>query len=87
LYQGLCKHGVYRPAHDWSRVLFAVLTATAAMAVWLLWRHGNVENWLAADALMRARMLAELIISGIVVYLVVMFGSGLRKHHLEKGSV
>lgn len=87
LFQGLRQQGVYRPAHDWSRVLFAVVTATIAMAGWLLWRHGNVENWLVADAFTRASMLAKLIISGIVVYLVVMFGSGLRKHHLEKGAV
>jgi hypothetical protein len=32
-------------------------------------------------------MLSALVISGCVVYLVVLVGGGLRKHHLEKGAV
>ena len=87
LYQGLRHDGVYHPAHGWSRVLFAVLAGTAAMAAWLLWRYGSIEHWLAAGAHVRVRMLADLVISGSVIYLAVMFGSGLRKHHLEKGAV
>jgi putative peptidoglycan lipid II flippase len=87
LYRGLRHHGVYHPAHGWSRVLFAVLAGVAAMAAWLLWRYGSTESWLEAGAQVRVRMLADLVISGSLVYLVVMFGSGLRKHHLEKGAL
>ncbi len=87
LYRGLRRHGVYQPAPGWSRVLFAVFTAALAMTAWLLWWYGSVDQWLADAAPMRIRRLAELVVGSILVYFVVIFGSGLRKHHLEKGGV
>ena len=77
---------VYRPEPGWGRVLLAVLAASAAMVIALLWQYGNLSTWVDAVASSRASRLTLLIVLGIVVYGVTLVAAGLRRHHLEKGA-
>ena len=87
LFRGLRRQGVYQPAAGWAKVLFAVLLACIAMVAVMLWQHGTRDVWLLAPMADRVRMLAILLTASTLVYLAVLFGAGLRKHHLEKGGV
>jgi putative peptidoglycan lipid II flippase len=86
LYRTLRRHRVYRPEPGWGRVLLAVLAASAAMVIALLWQYGNLSTWVDAVASSRASRLTLLIVLGIVVYGVTLVAAGLRRHHLEKGA-
>ena len=86
LYRTLRRHRVYRPEPGWGRVLLAVLAASAAMVIALLWQYGNLSTWVDAVASSRASRLTMLIVLGIVVYGVTLVAAGLRRHHLEKGA-
>jgi len=87
LFHGLRRQGVYQPAAGWAKVLFAVFLACVVMVAVMLWQHGTQDEWLLAPMTDRVRMLAILLTGSSLVYLAVLFGAGLRKHHLEKGGV
>ena len=87
LFRNLRRQGAYTPEPGWARVLSAVALACILMATFLAWQYGTQEQWLLASASLRARMLAQLIIGGILIYVAVLFSAGLRKHHLGKGGV
>ncbi len=87
LYRGLRQQNAYRPEPGWGRVLFAVLTACLVMLAALWWQYGALEQWFAAPAAGRVRMLTVLVVGGSVVYFVSLLLAGLRKRHVEKGAV
>lgn len=86
LYRMLRKHGVYQPEPGWGRVTLAVAVSCVAMLGTLWWQYGDLAGWIQAPAIRRATHLCLLIGFGIIVYTVALFASGLRRHHLEKGS-
>jgi putative peptidoglycan lipid II flippase len=86
LYRMLRRQGAYRPEPGWSRVLFAVAAACAAMVLALLWQYGDLAGWVQASAVLRASHLCLLIGLGVVVYGLVLVGAGLRPRHLAKGA-
>jgi putative peptidoglycan lipid II flippase len=87
LYRGLRQQEAYQPQAGWGRVFFAVILASMVMIAGLVWQYGSLDQWFAGDVFTRAGMLAVLVGGGIFLYLVTLFGAGLRKHHLEKGAV
>jgi putative peptidoglycan lipid II flippase len=87
LYRGLRQQEVYQPQAGWTRVFFAVILACTVMIAGLVWQYGSLDQWFAGDVFTRARMLAFLVVGGVLLYLLTLFGAGLRKHHLEKGAV
>jgi putative peptidoglycan lipid II flippase len=87
LYFGLRRSGVYKPEPGWSRVIIAVLLACIAMSAALLWRYGELEEWLSAPVSGRVQMLSVLIVGAAVIYLLTLLLAGLRKQHLSKGAV
>ena len=86
LYRMLRRQGAYHPEPGWSRVLFAVAAACAAMVLALLWQYGDLAGWVQASAVLRASHLCLLIGLGVVVYGLVLVGAGLRPGHLAKGA-
>jgi putative peptidoglycan lipid II flippase len=87
LFRGLRRHDAYRPEAGWGRVTLAVVMACGAMVAVMLWGHGTADQWLQAAVTERVRRLAMLLAGSSAVYFVVLFGAGLRRHHLEKGAV
>ncbi|MBT8063543.1 MAG: murein biosynthesis integral membrane protein MurJ [Gammaproteobacteria bacterium] len=86
LYRMLRKQEAYRPEPGWAVVIFSVVLACLAMVAALVWQHGDVGGWAAADALDRALRLCGLIGLGVVVYAVFLVTGGLRPRHLAKGA-
>ena len=86
LYYMLRKHDVYRPEPGWGRVLVAVTIACVARVLALYWQYGEVSDWIAASAMLRATHLTLLIGLGVFAYAVTLLAAGLRSRHLEKGS-
>ena len=87
LYRMLRKHDAYRPENGWGRVILAVVFSSTAMVLALLWQYGDFSGWVQASAALRATHLCLLIGLGVVIYAVTLYAGGLRRHHLEKGSV
>jgi putative peptidoglycan lipid II flippase len=86
LYRRLRSMQAYSPEPGWMRVSLAVLLATVAMIAGLWWQFGDVSDWAGASAFARGSRLCLLIAFGAVIYGVMLFVGGLRKHHLEKGA-
>jgi putative peptidoglycan lipid II flippase len=86
LYRRLRGFGAYTPEPGWLRVSVAVGLATIAMVGGLWWQWGSVPEWAAADAFARGGRLTWLVVFGTVIYGLMLFVGGLRKHHLEKGA-
>jgi putative peptidoglycan lipid II flippase len=86
LYFRLRQVGTYQPEQGWLRVNIAVMLASTAMVVALIWQHGEIGQWADAVAVTRAGRLAGLIGFGAIVYALMLLVGGLRRQHLEKGS-
>lgn len=87
LYRGLRNAGVYRPQEGWLQVLIAVAVASAGMLAGLAWYAGDIAEWATSSAAERATRLLTLVIAGMAVYGLLLLVAGLRKTHLEKGSI
>ncbi len=87
LYRGLRRTGVYKPSPGWRILLRQVLIANVVMAGLLWGLLGNLDVWLARDAVQRVLWLAMWIIVAIAVYFLVLFLSGFRLRHLRRMQV
>jgi putative peptidoglycan lipid II flippase len=87
LWRGLRASGVYRASAGWGAFLTRVLVANAAMAAVLLWFAGDLESWLALDAVARATRCAAGIALGAGTYFAVLLASGMRYGHLRNRPI
>jgi len=87
LYRGLRKDGVYSPVAGWLQVLASVFIATAGMVAGLVMHSESIEFWGGLVSTDRALRLLALVVSGMVCYALLLVLTGLKKRHLEKGSV
>lgn len=82
LYRGLRHADVYRPGAGWRLFLFKIALASLAMGSVLWWDGENVVAWLNASAMERVARLAFWIVIGILVYVSIVFASGVRVKEL-----
>jgi putative peptidoglycan lipid II flippase len=78
LYRGLRTADVYRPGRGWRSLLVRVTAANLAMGGLLWWRVGALSLWLERPASERVAALAFWIFAAIVVYIAVLWLTGLR---------
>ena len=83
LYHGLTHSKVYQPATGWRLYLSRLLAANLAMAATLTWFSADIDNWLAWSLWERVFQTSLLVLSGILVYLVVLLVSGVRPQHFR----
>ena len=78
LYRHLRRDDVYRPHAGWSRLLWQMLFAVAAMIGVLLWGAPGAETWSGMSAWQRASGLGVWVIVGATTYLAALRLTGLR---------
>ena len=83
LLRGLITRGVFRPRPGWGGFLARVLAGNLVLGAILWVARGDPVAWLEAEAASRAVRLCTVIVSGMVVYALVMLGLGIRSRHLE----
>ena len=83
LYRGLKQSEVYRPAKGWLLYFVRLSAANLAMATTLIWLSADIEKWLAWSLWERVSQTGLLVMSGIVVYLIVLLSSGVRPRHFR----
>lgn len=82
LFYFLRERGFYRPRDGWKAFLIRITIANVVLAIWLWVGAGDVTTWIASHALWRVEHLAFLLTTAVVVYLAVLWLSGIRLHHL-----
>ena len=83
LWRGLRRHGAYQPARGWGRLLVRLALAAGAMGGMLAWAAGDLQRWLAWDAVTRAWHLLLLIAAGAALYALMLLATGIRPRHLR----
>ncbi len=83
LYRGLVKNKIFIPLNGWKLFIFQLLFATVMMALVLTLLNAPTADWLAWKSSTQVVHLSILVISGLLVYGVCLFISGLRLTHLK----
>lgn len=83
LYRGLKQSEVYQPANGWLLYFARLVVANLAMAATLVWLSAGIEKWLAWTLWERVSQTGLLVLSGILVYLIVLLVSGVRPKHFR----
>ena len=83
LLRGLMVRGVFHPRAGWGGFLARVLAGNLVMGAILWVARGDTVIWLEAEAAGRAFRLCTVIVSGMVIYTLVMLGLGIRPRDLE----
>ncbi len=80
---GLLRRGSYQPLPGWWRFGLQVVSASALLAVYLLWFAGR-QDWpeLRQQSLWRMGLLAMALIGGAAIYLSALWAAGLRFRQL-----
>ncbi|WP_257266049.1 murein biosynthesis integral membrane protein MurJ [Endozoicomonas sp. ONNA2] len=78
LYRGLEQSGVYQPAKGWLLYFARLLAANLAMAATLVWLAEDIELWLDWSLWERVSQTGLLVLSGLMVYVIVLLVSGVR---------
>jgi len=78
LYVGLRRKNILHRHPGGVALLLKILAASAAMAVFLLWFGGALEEWLDASTMDRVLWLAGLVAGGAAVYFAVLWVLGVR---------
>ncbi len=74
----LKRSDVFRLHPGWPRFLFQVLLANVIMMIFVFYGSGSWSEWLEWSFLERVVRLIFLVLSGIVIYLAVLFATGMR---------
>ncbi len=83
LYRGLKRSDVYQPANGWLVYFARLLVANLAMAATLFWLAADIEKWLAWSLWERVSQTGLLVLSGILVYMIVLLVTGVRPKHFR----
>jgi putative peptidoglycan lipid II flippase len=84
LYRGLRKSGFYRPLHGWGKLSAKTLLALVCMTVLVLWLTPGLEIWTSLNIAERASYLAGIICLAALVYLAILWFSGVRPDRLKR---
>jgi putative peptidoglycan lipid II flippase len=77
LFVGLRRRGLYTPVRGWGGFALRVVLASASLGALLAWAGRSID-WIAAQGLSRALMLAGVLAAAAVVYFTVLLALGLR---------
>ena len=83
LYAGLRRSNVLYGDSGNRSMLARIIGATAAMALFLWWFSGRVNEWIASPGAFQLWWLAGLVVGGIVVYFGCLWLFGAREHHFR----
>jgi putative peptidoglycan lipid II flippase len=83
LYRGLRRTNVLYADSRNRRMILRVVGASAAMAVFLWWFGGDVEQWLIASETRRLIWLSSLVGGGVAFYFVFLWLLGARGEHFR----
>lgn len=79
----LIKRGVFQPSPGWLKYCLQLLTANAAITVYLVFMGGTVNYWLSFPPVMRLGLLLAHVLAVVVIYLFVLGLTGLRPNHFR----
>ena len=82
LYRRLRRDGIYRPGPGWAGFALQLLIANGLMAVVAQAGAGDLNDWIAMDALHRAGRLGAVIAACGLAYSAALLAMGLRPRHL-----
>jgi putative peptidoglycan lipid II flippase len=78
LYVGLRRKNILHRHQGGVALLIKILIASVAMAAFLIWFSGTLEQWLQASTTYRAVWLSGLVAGGGLIYFVVLLALGVR---------
>lgn len=82
LYYYLRKYGHYVPREGWALFAARLLFANVVLAAWLWFGAGSVQEWINAATMWRVTHLTFLLGSSVVLYLGILWVTGVRPHDL-----
>lgn len=74
----LLRRSIYRPAPNWSKLIFRLVVANFVMGFVIVWFSGNIGRWLVWSVGERIWHLLVVILLGFFTYLVTLWISGLK---------
>lgn len=77
----LIKDKIYQPGRQWRLFLIRIVLASACMSLYVYYAV-DFESWLGWGVLQRARNLAQVIASAILIYMLVLLLVGGRPSHI-----
>ena len=82
LYYLLRRRGFYRPREGWRLFVLRILLANLLLAVWLWVSAGDVQTWIQHPTAWRVGHLAFILISAMMLYVGLLWLTGVRLQHL-----
>ena len=82
LFYFLRQRGHYQPRDGWQIFAIRISIANVVLGIWLWIGSGDLNSWLTARALWRLEHLGFLLISSAILYIVTLWLTGIRPHHL-----
>lgn len=86
LYNGLRDIGVFQPQAGWSAWIFRIVIACTAMAAVIIWLTPDAIQWNQWQLMERLYHLSIIIISGALVYFLLLWLQGIRPTQLKKSA-
>ena len=81
---GLRKEGVFTFQPGWGVFLLRLVLANAAMAMFLISFSGPWEDWTNWEMMSKILQLSVLVVGGMLIYSVVLYGAGIRWRHIHR---
>jgi putative peptidoglycan lipid II flippase len=78
LFYFLHNRKIYQPRAGWKFFGFRLFIANTALAVWLVFSAGDIQEWIAQQWLWRAEHLTWLLVSSVIIYFAALWLSGVR---------
>ncbi len=82
LYYYLRLRGFYLPRAGWKLFATRIFISNILLGLWLWFGSGDIQTWIEHGAVWRLSHLAFLLISAAAIYLLMLWLSGVRLHHL-----
>lgn len=79
----LVKRKVFCPSPGWLKYSIQLLSANAAISIYLIFMQGTVEYWLSFPPVMRLCLISAHVLVVVVIYLLVLGLTGLRPTHFR----
>lgn len=82
LFYVLHNRGIYILRDGWKLFLARLMTANVLLALWLWFCTEDISIWITQNMIWRISHLAMLLISSVLIYLIALWLTGVRLHHL-----
>lgn len=87
LFYLLRQRGFYKPREGWMGFSLRLSLANIVIAIWLWLGAGDIHTWINNHAIWRIEHLAFLLTTSVLLYFAVLWGAGIRLHHLMMPQV